>query len=856
MFIPIVWTLLSAFICVSIAPPAAYAGEIALPFMPSPGSVVSLTPPHIPAHLQGIALSPVNALQFTFFIHHGDGRLDNVQKEQEYTKLIRYFLAALTVPEKDQWVNLSPYEQGRIIPPAFGQTEMGRDLLSQDYLLKQIASSLMYPESELGRTFWDKVYAAAGTDAAQIPVNTLNKVWIVPAEAVVLEKENTAYVLKARLKVMLEEDYLALKNNGAKKDLGSMYTAASRTIRDVLLPVLEQEVNTGKNFAVLRQIYSGMILASWYKKALKRSVLSQAYADKNKVKGTDGDSIVDVEDIYNAYLSAFKKGVYNYIKEERDLHTNQLIPRKYFAGGFSAPDAAMVQVFRPGDAIPSHLIDTAMTGIGHGDIDQAQVSLETVAPVLLASNALSNEGLKVLEEAITGPRPINATIMRKLMNIKAENLRHPELETRLIRWGEHPTMAHAQDLVDKVMKVFAWGEAAGPLTTEGLDALMAVFEFNPRSSFDPHHPLHPERTLMRADRKEKYHTLRISDIFSLTLTEESQQAVLKAIQETPRKGIFLVPRHILERAREGKFEINLQEEKDVICSDYWRDEYTSVTVSANAAELLEDYSSMDNVDFKDGKVRIKAGGFFRIPLNINGETKYLLTLNMSDMKKKNKARISAPGGGYWYISEKERNIYGRVIEFLSKKKKVGIPVPGGEDGEHWYTGEKKLKIYQRAHALMEEDDDRLDVREIINAHDVPAFLKMYPAGTDIQVEAQRELREELMGPLSELNLFPDSEEWLARNVAPRAGPSNKAMAFMPTDPKAAGDSAMTAKGGIDLSEPRLKTIRDPAAASAQTPSFQTLDIAVGLEPRIIHIRPLTHLPLLTNLSPAQTSAAS
>ena len=56
----------------------------------------------------------------------------------ESLRLIKYFLAALTVPEKDLWVNLSPYEKDRIVPEAFGQTEMGRDLLAQDYLLKQI----------------------------------------------------------------------------------------------------------------------------------------------------------------------------------------------------------------------------------------------------------------------------------------------------------------------------------------------------------------------------------------------------------------------------------------------------------------------------------------------------------------------------------------------------------------------------------------------------------------------------------------------------------------------------------------------------------------------------------------------
>jgi hypothetical protein len=43
---------------------------------------------------------------------------------------------------------------------------------------------------------------------SNIPVNTFNKVWILPDDALIYEKGNTAYVLKNHLRVMLEEDYL------------------------------------------------------------------------------------------------------------------------------------------------------------------------------------------------------------------------------------------------------------------------------------------------------------------------------------------------------------------------------------------------------------------------------------------------------------------------------------------------------------------------------------------------------------------------------------------------------------------------------------------------------------------------
>ena len=335
--------LIAIFLITSVSPPGLYAGEPVIPLMPVPGRMVSLSPSFVPAHLTGIIIHPDNALQFDFLIHKGDGQLDEAQKKQEYKKLVKYFLASLTIPDDDQWVNLSPYEHNRIIERHFGQTAMGRDLLSQDYLLKEITSSLMYPESGLGKTFWDKVYARAWSEyrTTNIPVNTFNKVWIVPDEAMVYESGNTAYILKSHLKVMLEEDYLSLQKHTA----GTVHTLGSQIIKEIILPEIEKEVNEGKNFATLRQIYSGMVLATWYKRVLKESLLGKVYANKAKVRGIDQDP-QNNEAIYKQYLAAFKKGVYNYIKEDVDKYSQQSIPRKYFAGGFQ-DKAEVVHIFNP-----------------------------------------------------------------------------------------------------------------------------------------------------------------------------------------------------------------------------------------------------------------------------------------------------------------------------------------------------------------------------------------------------------------------------------------------------------------------------------------------------------------------------
>ena len=187
--------------------------------------------------------------------------------------MIKYFLAALTIPEKDLWVNLSPYEKDRIIPHSFGLTEMGRDLLAEDYMLKQITASLIYPEDEIGKKFWKRIYEEAekkfGT--TNIPVNTFNKVWIVPEKAVVYEnaKAGTAYVVEAKLKVMLEQDYLSLEKHtginslplaGRVRERRDINALGSQIVREIVIPELTKEVNENKNFAHLRQVYNSLIL--------------------------------------------------------------------------------------------------------------------------------------------------------------------------------------------------------------------------------------------------------------------------------------------------------------------------------------------------------------------------------------------------------------------------------------------------------------------------------------------------------------------------------------------------------------------------------------------------------------------
>ncbi len=307
--------------------------------LPAPGEMVHLSPEFNPPILKGIKVYPDNPFRLDFILDKGNSSDSTKRLKSESTRLIKYFLASLTVPEKDLWVNLSPYEKDRIIPDGFGVTEMGRDLLGQDYILKQITASVIYPEEKIGKEFWDKVYAEArkryGT--TDVPINTFNKVWIVPQKAVVYENKDSAYVVNSRLKVLLEQDYLALEKGtkvqavmGNAKETNKL---GSEIIRKIVIPILEKEVNEGKNFAELRQVYNSLILAIWFKDKIRETLLGKAYVDQKKTGGIDIEDKDAKDKIWAQYIKAFKKGAFNYIKDDYDPVAQQTVPRKYFSGG-------------------------------------------------------------------------------------------------------------------------------------------------------------------------------------------------------------------------------------------------------------------------------------------------------------------------------------------------------------------------------------------------------------------------------------------------------------------------------------------------------------------------------------------
>ncbi|MBF0330354.1 MAG: hypothetical protein HQL17_00315 [Candidatus Omnitrophica bacterium] len=308
--------------------------------MPLPGTRVDVSPAYDPVMMKGILVYPGEPFKIGFVIDQADAGISGEAFKDECGRLIRYFFAALTVPEKDMWVNLSPYEKDRMIPERFSYTDMGGDLLAQDYILKQLAASLTYPDAQLGKDFWQEVYRRAGrVDSA---IDTINKVWITPKDAEVYVHGQGAFVVHGQMDVLLDKDYVALnkqaqslgiENAMAEARAGIAQQAYQDVFKEMILPEIRKDVNGGRQFAAIRQVYNAMVLATWFKRNLRQNILNQVYAGKNTVSGIDVNDEAYKQRLYDQYLDSLKRGAYNYIKEEFDEAVQEPVAVKHFSGG-------------------------------------------------------------------------------------------------------------------------------------------------------------------------------------------------------------------------------------------------------------------------------------------------------------------------------------------------------------------------------------------------------------------------------------------------------------------------------------------------------------------------------------------
>jgi len=278
---------------------ASYAADIANT-LPVPTALLPVSQKFTHPVLRGLRVDPKDPARIEFYL---DTASAETVTQDEAQMLVADFYAALSISEKDLWVNLSPTEKDRVSGEGLADAALGDAMLAQDYLLKQFSSSLTHPDTETGKEYWKGGFA-----------ETSSKVWIVPEKADIYQKKGFVYIVDASLDVRAE----------AKRP-GSF------------LAKIKEEVNGGETFARTRQIYHAVILAQWFKRATLDSLYRNVIDAKN-VTGIETDDPAAQDAIWQRYCESFKKGAYSVSKRTDNPHQK----RVYFSGGNDMRSASAV----------------------------------------------------------------------------------------------------------------------------------------------------------------------------------------------------------------------------------------------------------------------------------------------------------------------------------------------------------------------------------------------------------------------------------------------------------------------------------------------------------------------------------
>jgi signal transduction histidine kinase len=296
-----------------------------------------------PVHLRSISLDPATN-NFNLFLDKGDARpLQKPQLEAAAQKLLEYFKIGLTLPNSMFWVNLRPDSPRDVIDPYVERTDLGKVMLEADLQLKKDMARFTAPNTPEGKAYWDKLYQKAealyGGQDMEIP--TVTRPWIVPGEIIIGESKDGAYVYKATLNVMLEQDYLRDTTFYSFDDdrVRQLNDYSSQILRELIIPKLTREVNASRSYAGLRQVFYSLILAQWFKQ--KFSGREGEYAsriDTKDLAGLTSTAKWSKDTYYQAYKKSFSQGEYN--RQESVYGAGETI-RSYFSGGIQIAPAAL-----------------------------------------------------------------------------------------------------------------------------------------------------------------------------------------------------------------------------------------------------------------------------------------------------------------------------------------------------------------------------------------------------------------------------------------------------------------------------------------------------------------------------------
>ncbi|GIG66198.1 hypothetical protein [Phytomonospora endophytica] len=238
------------------------------------------------------------------------------------------FFTWLALPTDTFWVNLNPDEPDRIIDEDFGSTDAGRVLLEADLDMKKIVADFIHPDTKGGAKYWEALRGETKCISM--------RQWIVPKPAVVKDDGDSLFILDAPLEVKMEGEYLESKGAGGTAGCsgqsGGDTDHNEGVYADLILPKVEEAVNTAPEFAELRRVYASRVAAEWYRH--RSETKTTAYSDiidSGDVSAWPAREDWDPKDVFDDYVKSYTEGEFNV--ERRTRQGDYIVTTTYIYGG-------------------------------------------------------------------------------------------------------------------------------------------------------------------------------------------------------------------------------------------------------------------------------------------------------------------------------------------------------------------------------------------------------------------------------------------------------------------------------------------------------------------------------------------
>lgn len=281
------------------------------------------------------------------------------------------------------WVNLNPAEPNRIVDPELGKTDVGRILLEADLQMKTDIGRLIHPkDSSLGRQFWDRLYdyllsRASATGSMQIAIPVTFRVWITPGEVTVWANEESIYIVDAQLDVKLESEHLSA-SSALPSLSGVQLTSDPETqkfaeglLKQMILPALMREVNTGPQYRELRQVFYSRVIAEWYKKKHMNRLAFEKIIREGKVDPWRSREPWSAQTIFQRYVDSYNRKIFDITEESETISGQYVIRtvRRYIFGGvdftsLSFKEISYQELLKRNPAVNEQLFNAVLTSTG------------------------------------------------------------------------------------------------------------------------------------------------------------------------------------------------------------------------------------------------------------------------------------------------------------------------------------------------------------------------------------------------------------------------------------------------------------------------------------------------------------